>query len=133
MLQENIVQEGETQRLRPCSHTSLRPPSPLPFFFLLPLFFSSLLSRSFLFALLGLEVAAVQQLGRDKHGEWVLLPACTAVVHRSCWCCRVLQVAVWRGGAAGVRCSAIQQQVKVLPGVSKCCRCGYCPGAVLHV
>jgi hypothetical protein len=38
MLQENIVQEGEKQRLRPCSHTSLRPPFPLPFFFSPPLF-----------------------------------------------------------------------------------------------
>jgi hypothetical protein len=30
--------------------------------------------------------------------------------------------AVWRGGA-------VQQLVKVLPGVSKCCRC-YCPSVV---
>jgi hypothetical protein len=33
---------------------------------------------------------------------------------------QMLQVAIWRGGAAGVGCSAVQQLVKVLAGV-ECC------------
>jgi hypothetical protein len=57
MLQENIVKEGEKQRLRPCSHTSLRPPFPLPFFspFSSPLV---LTLPVLLISLLGLEAAA---------------------------------------------------------------------------
>lgn len=53
---------------------------------------------------------------------------CPGLGECCCPCCQVgaadavQQLAIWRGGAAGVGCSAVQQLVKVLPGVKEAAR-----------